>query len=503
MSITLSPNQPSARYLYTGAEVRQLDQRVMASSTPGIVLMKRAGRAALNWLQEACPEIPQISVYAGAGNNAGDGYIVAALAAARNIPVVIIQVGDVAKLTGDAKTAWEFAEQAGVKTQALGAIPAEGVIVDALLGIGVRGEVRGDYRIAIEQINSAALPVMSLDLPSGLCADTGTALGVCVKATITMTFIAYKRGLFTAKGPAAVGVLCCDDLAVPERVFESQTAAVELLSLEEMQVWLPKRALDAHKGHFGHVMVIGGDTGGGGAALMAAEGAARSGAGLVSLATRPEHVSASLTRCPEVMAVGVISGQEVEPWLQRPTVLVVGPGLGQSAWGEQMLQQALNTGLPLVLDADALNLLASKKIALTVAQKAHCILTPHPGEAARLLSCSVGDIQNDRFSAIAKIQAGICGTVILKGAGSLVGSVHSDKLNIISAGNPGMASGGMGDVLSGLVGALLAQGLNAVQAANLGASVHAHAADLAVLAHGQKSLLATDLLPHIGALLDA
>lgn len=497
MTIASPLHQDSAHNLYTAEQVREMDQQIIAGGVPGILLMKRAGRAAFHWLLNAFNNIPQLTVYVGAGNNAGDGYIVAALAAARKIPVVVIQVGNENALSGDAKKAWLLAQKEGVKMQAFDATPTKGVIVDALLGIGVKGNVRGVYLHAIEQINNANLQVLALDLPSGLCADTGAELGLCVQATMTMTFIAYKRGLFTGRGPACTGQLRCDDLGATQAITNKE-AEVQTLPLNEMLSWLPKRQKDAHKGDFGHVMIIGGDTGCGGAALMAAETAARSGAGLVSLATRPEHVGASLTRCPEIMVCGVDTGQELEPWLVRPTVLVIGPGLGQSAWGEQMLQCALKTGLPLILDADALNLMAKGKLLPRNNHRANWLLTPHPGEAARLMETSVAEIQCNRFAAVRQLQANFGGAVILKGVGSLVTGVQGAPITLIQAGNPGMASGGMGDVLSGLLGALVAQGVEVAQAANLGANLHATAADMAAEQMGQRSLLATDLLPFIG-----
>lgn len=277
---------------------------------------------------------------------------------------------------------------------------------------------------------------------------------------------------------------------------------VERLELNGLLELLSPRAADAHKGDFGHVMVIGGDTGFGGAALMAAEAAARTGAGNVSVATRPEHVAAILARRPEVMACGVVSGQELEPLLARPTLLVVGPGLGRSPWSEQMLQQAVKSGLPLVLDADALNILAEGRVIPVASQQQHSpwLLTPHPAEAARLLGLTTAEVQADRFAAVQAISERYNASVILKGAGSLVAAAGG-VIGLVADGNPGMASGGMGDVLSGILGGLMAQGLSATDAARLGSVVHACAADLAAEDQGQRSLLATDLIPYLGQLL--
>lgn len=492
----------SSLALYSAAEVRALDKAAIAGGIPGSQLMKRAGRAAFEYAHELFPQAPYMTIYCGAGNNAGDGYVVAALAAQRRLPVRIIQVGSLEKLTEVARQAYEFALQEGVGIESFSdaEAPTEGVIIDALLGIGLSGEVNAPYRQAIEQINQTHLPVLALDIPSGLNADTGAVAGVAVRATATITFIATKRGLLTGRGPALCGKLITADLAVPAAIFENVAPAVERLQLSDLLAGFPARDADAHKGDFGHVMIIGGDTGFGGAALMAAEAAARTGAGLVSIATRPEHIAAILARRPEVMACGVVSGQELEPWLARPTILVVGPGLGQSPWSEQMLQQAMNSGLPLVLDADALNMIAAGRVVPADTKRNNWLLTPHPGEAARLLGTDSADIQQDRFAAVQALQQRYGGTIVLKGAGSLVAGLTS-TLGVVAEGNPGMATGGMGDVLSGILGALVAQGLDMTEAARLGACLHSAAADLAAAEVGQRSLLATDLIPYLCQLL--
>lgn len=490
--------------LYTAQETYALDAAAIASGIPAIQLMKRAGRAAFDVLVERFPAPEMISVYCGAGNNGGDGYVLAALAAQRLLPVQVIQLAAPDRLTGDARQAYEFAVQEGVKVLpfAQAVAPSTGVIVDALLGIGLRGAPVDAFAAAIEQINQTALPVLALDIPSGLNADSGMVATVAVQAQVTISFIALKRGLLTGRGPAVCGELVLANLNIPAVIYDELSPDAERLSLNALLPLLAPRAADAHKGDFGHVMVIGGDTGYGGAALMAAEAAARSGAGKVSVATRPEHVAAILARRPEVMACGVVSGQELEPLLARPTLLVVGPGLGRSPWSEQMLQQAIKSGLPLVLDADALNILAEGRVVPPARQQQHSpwLLTPHPAEAARLLGITTAEVQADRFAAVRAMSARYNATVILKGAGSLVAS-GDGIIGIVTDGNPGMATGGMGDVLSGILGALLAQGLSVADAARLGAVVHACAADMAANDLGQRSLLATDLIPYLGELL--
>lgn len=494
----------SSSFLYTASEAYALDAAAIAGGIPAIQLMKRAARAAFDLLLERFPAPELISVYCGAGNNGGDGYVLAALAAQRKLPVQVIQLTAAEKLKGEARQAYDFAVQEGVNilSFAQAAAPSRGVIVDALLGIGLRGAATGEFAAAIEQINQCRLPVMALDIPSGLNADTGAVAGAVVQANLTITFIASKRGLLTGRGPAVCGELVLANLDVPAGAYDEVTASVERLALNELINLLAPRAADAHKGDFGHVMVIGGDTGYGGAALMAAEAAARTGAGKVSVATRPEHVAAILARRPEIMACGVVSGQELEPLLARPTLLVVGPGLGRTPWSEQMLQQAIKSGLPLVLDADALNILAEGRVVPAAGHQQHgpWLLTPHPAEAARLLGITTAEVQADRFAAVRALSVRYNASVILKGAGSLVASVD-ERIGVVTDGNPGMASGGMGDVLSGILGGLMAQGLSAHDAARLGAVVHACAADLAAEDFGQRSLLATDLIPYLGQLL--
>lgn len=497
----------SSTSLYTATQVYALDAAAIESGIPGVQLMRRAGSAAYDLLLQRFPLPERITVYCGAGKNGGDGYVLAALAAQRKLSVQVVQLAAPDKLSGEARQAYQFAAQEGVAMVpfAEASAPSEGVIVDALLGIGLQGQVRPEFAAAIAQINQSGLPVLAIDIPSGLNADSGAAQGAVVSATLTITYIGMKRGLLTGRGAALCGEIVLSDLAISSRVYAQVKPACEMLQLPALLNLLAPRQADAHKGDFGHVMIIGGDKGYGGAAILAAEAAARTGAGLVSIATRPEHIPAILARCPEIMAAGVVSGQELEALLGRPRVLVVGPGLGRSPWSEQMLQQAVNSGLPMVLDADALNIIAEGRVVppSVIASKRlshNWVLTPHPAEAARLLGISTDAILSDRFASAEKIQQTFSGAVILKGAGSLVVG-ESGITGIVTQGNPGMASGGMGDILSGIVGGLLAQGLSIENAARLAAVLHANAGDLAADEFGQRSLLATDLIPYLCQLL--
>lgn len=487
--------------VFDAKSVSQLDRTVIDThGVPGIVLMKRAGRAALDELLDTFGVPTSLTIFCGSGNNAGDGYIVAALAAAKNIPTQIVELSTA--LTEDASKAKQFAQQAEVsfvnfdKAMKL----SSGIIVDGLLGTGFDGELRQTYRDAIQLINDSGMPVLALDIPSGLHADTGHIADVAVMADITVTFIGAKQGLFSGQGPVVCGEIIYHSLEIPEQVFEQVPATAMLLDLFELMDYLPQLAVDGHKNQRGHAMVIGGERGFGGAAILAAEACLQTGAGLTSLATRPEHVAPMLMRQPEVMACPVVSGQELEPLLDRPSVLVVGPGLGRSSWSEQLLQKAVAAGLPMVLDADGLNILAEGRV-VPDPDGSQWVLTPHAGEAARLLGLSVAEVQADRYSAVRLLQKKYTGVVLLKGPGTLIAGPNK-IIQVCTYGNPAMATAGMGDILSGIIGGLIAQGCDIQTATELGCCLHGSAADLAVQEQGSRGLTASDLLSYLRSLLN-
>lgn len=486
--------------LYTAAGVRELDRICIEDDgVPGITLMRRAGRVCFDRLIESWPDIQQLTLFCGAGNNAGDGYVIAGLAAQRGIETQVIWLSAPGKLKGDALQAYEWAVQFDISLESYSTstlVQGE-VVVDALLGTGLSGPVRDQYRSAIDCINGSGKGVLAVDIPSGLEADTGSILGGCVKADITVTFIGLKQGLLTHFGPEMTGVLLFDDLSVAEQVYTRVTPSACMLRLEKLLDQLEPRNRNAHKGHHGHLLVIGGDHGMAGAVSMASEAAARVGAGLVSVVTRPEHVAPLIARHPEIMVHGVNSRQQLEPLMDRFNCIVVGPGLGRSAWSEQMLQLVLATSLPLVVDADALNLIADKG----AMDRQNWIMTPHPGEASRLLRCKSTEIQADRFKTITNLQQTFGGTILLKGAGSLLRC--DAETSLCPYGNPAMAVGGMGDVLSGVIGGLLAQGLSQPLAAKLGACLHSRAADLIAKERGERGVLATDLMPWLQRLVNS
>ncbi|GKW49171.1 NAD(P)H-hydrate dehydratase [Halomonas sp. NCCP-2165] len=493
----MNPGRP----LYLVEQVRELDRRTIAAGIEGFALMQKAARAAYRVLRARWPEARHLSVLCGAGNNAGDGYVLAALAAAEGLRVQLLALRPVERLDGDAARAAELAVAGGVTiTPWTARARLEGeVIVDALLGTGLSGEVREPFLSAIQRINAAGRPVLAVDIPSGLCADSGAVLGAAVAASATVTFIGDKLGLHTGAGPGRVGERYFKRLGVDAEAHGDLAPVARLLDEALIGEVVAPRPRDAHKGDCGHLLVIGGAPGFGGAALLAAETAARLGAGKVSLATAPEHVTASLVRCPEVMVHGVRGAPELAPLLAGADAIVVGPGLGQGPWGQGLLQAALDAGKPLVADADALNLLARGRIE---ARPPAWILTPHLGEAARLLGGDAAGVQADRAGSLREIAARFAAVVLLKGAGSLVGEDDGAPLALCPYGNPGMASGGMGDALSGILGALLAQGLAPRAAAEVGMLLHARAADLAARAEGERGLLAGDLASYARRLIN-
>ncbi|WNO08178.1 NAD(P)H-hydrate dehydratase [Teredinibacter sp. KSP-S5-2] len=490
--------------LYSVDEVRSLDSYAINHlGIPGIRLMKRAGRSCFDVIMNRWPALRSLTVMCGSGNNAGDGYIVAALAAQSGIKVKVFSLVDPARLSGDAQTAFHYAQQERVEVMSFPGRQLElddsELIVDGLLGTGFKGELRDNYVQAIDWINAQSVPVVALDIPSGLAGDTGELASTCVEATITTTFVGMKKGLLTGRAPNVVGELIFCDLDVPDDAYQAIEPSCVQTSTTQLFPKLNPRRPASHKGSHGHALIVGGNSGMGGAAILAAESCARSGAGLTSVATRAEHVLPLLARLPEVMAKAVSSGHDLADLLSRPKVVVIGPGLGQGAWAEQMLQQAYLANLPMVIDADALNLLAKGRVIGNLPCH-RWVLTPHPGEAARLLDCSLEEVQKDRFSSTQKIQQRYGGVVVLKGAGTIIAT--SKGVFLANVGNPGLAVGGSGDVLSGVIGALIAQGLELDDAAKLAVCVHGDAADMAVEDFGERGMLASDLIPYIRELLN-
>lgn len=482
------------RALYTAAQVREFDRLAIEQfDLPGEVLMERAGQAAFAALREAWPGVRRVVVLVGTGNNGGDGFVVARLAAAAGCDVTVLQLGERDRLHGDAALNAGRWRATGGRWHDFDGLPKDAdLVVDAMLGTGLEREVAGRFADAIADLNARRVPVVALDMPSGLHADSGRILGCAVRADLTVTFIGFKRGMFTADGPDCCGRIVFAGLEVPARVFASTVLSARRIDWRKQVGRLAPRRRNSHKGHYGHVLVIGGNQGYGGAARLAAEAALRVGAGLVSLATRAAHVAAVLAARPEIMVHAADEPAVVDGLLASASVVAVGPGLGSDAWADSVCQRALATDLPLVVDADAL-----ARVSAAGMRRDDWVLTPHPGEAARMLACPTVDVTADRFAALERLQGRFGGHVVLKGAGTLVASPGSVPPALCSDGNPGMACGGMGDVLTGVIAGLMAQGLDPRDAAETGVCLHAAAGDRAACDGGERGLLATDLVDRL------
>jgi NAD(P)H-hydrate epimerase len=522
---SLSPRFPGA--LYRAAQVRELDRIAIEDcGIEGFALMQKAASVAFDELLGKWPQARHLLVFVGAGNNGGDGYVLAALARNHGLNPELITVGDHDRLKGDALRASELARQRGVPLSRFdraallqtGNYPVgHTVVVDALLGTGLDRPVSDSFAAAIDTINDLPFPVLAIDIPSGLSSDSGSVLGVAVRAAVTVTFIGVKQGMLTAAGVDHTGDIVYNDLDVPPQVFDgehSPAPAARRLRLSEVSSLLKPRLASANKSNFGHTVIVGGDYGYGGAVVMAAAGALRAGAGLVSVITRSANRAGMLARQPEIMLAGTEDPQDyqhrIEDLLARASAIVVGPGLGKTDWSRSLLEAVLQYqethGIPLVVDADGLNLLADSAGTETsnAIARDNWILTPHPGEAARLLASTSDQVNADRFAAVRQVQARWGGVALLKGAGSLIcsGQGENQAIELCDAGNPGMASGGMGDVLSGIIGALVSQHLSLVDSLRLAVCVHGEAADQVARERGPRGMAATDLLDPVQKLVN-
>lgn len=502
--------------LYDTASIQLLEKRAMDElKIPATELMERAGSEAFKALKELWPNAKHISVFCGRGNNGGDGYVLARIAHEQGLEVKVVECGNAA--VNPLSSAASHARLSFLKTN-LTPIPyAEDVelkgevLVDALFGIGFKGPLKQEFAKIISKLNQTNLPIFAIDVPSGLDASTGGMTEVAIKASATITFMGAKQGLVTGFGPSCTGKVVLSDLGLPSSLFSKVPATSHLMS-DDLLKNLPPRQRAAHKGDFGHVLIVGGgDSGFAGAPLLSGMAALRAGAGLVSLAIPPESYSRVGAGAKELMCHAITDANSFSALLARATVVVIGPGLGQSSWAYARMEQVCASSLPLVMDADALNILSHwlyhDKKTLLPHNAENWLLTPHPGEAGRLLNTDTPTIQQNRFIAAEQIASKVGANVILKGAGTIVYSWPKEKKEgssfaLCSLGNPGMATAGTGDVLSGILGALIAQKLPLPIAAELGVFIHAKAGDLAAEQGGERGLIASDLFPFIHTLVN-
>jgi NAD(P)H-hydrate epimerase len=435
-----------------------------------------------------------VLIVCGNGNNAGDGYVLARMARAVHLEVTVLSTDNPAGLKGDALTAYLAFTAAGGRANqwTADASLAADVIVDALFGTGLSRDLDEAWCKRIDAVNAAGVPILSIDVPSGIDAQTGQIRGAAIRADRTIVLGGLKIGLYQGEGQNCAGTIVFDDLSLSKEVAERAGHVAERIDTPLLRAALPARRRAANKGDYGHVLVIAGGPGMAGAARLAGEACLRSGAGRVTVATRAANVAAVTAGRPELMTCAVESSEDLGELLKKIDLIAIGPGLGQDAWAQSVFAAAMGAGKPLVVDADALDFVAKSGV-----YRDDWILTPHPGEAARLLGTTPALIQADRVVAARKLAERYGGIAVLKGAGTLVyrsGAVPQ----VCDYGNPGMATAGMGDVLTGVIAAMVAQTPDLWTAARAGVLVHAMAGDAAAR-RGERGLLAGDVIAHLAA----
>jgi hydroxyethylthiazole kinase-like uncharacterized protein yjeF len=505
--------------IVTAAQMKELDRRTIAEAkVPGATLMERAGSGVVEAMGRAAGPLAgkTVTILCGKGNNGGDGFVVARLLRKQRAAVRVLLLAGPGDLSGDAKTMYRrFLSAAGAKSVSAApsadtirtSLAQSDLIVDALLGTGLSASVSAPYRTAIEAINEASVPVVAVDLPSGIHADTGAVMGAAVRADMTVTFGLPKLGLYTGAGLDHAGRIEVVDIGIPRAFVESITSRSALLTQETVRRLIPDRRVSSHKGTYGHAGIIAGSVGKTGAAAMAARAALRVGAGLVTVATpagvndtlEAKLLEAMTAPMPETKARTLARAglEEVLSFINARTAVAIGPGLTTHPETVELIHALLpRLEKPSVLDADALNALAGRT-SLLDACKIPPILTPHPGEMARLAEgTSTRSINDDRIGTAVTFARARNVMLVLKGARTVV--AHPDgRAAICPTGNPGMATAGTGDVLTGMIVGLLAQGLSPWDAACAGTYLHGLAGDLAATERGLAGLIAGDVIERI------
>jgi len=499
--------------LYDKKTVGLLDQMMIQKNVSnGYELMTQAAQSVLDVILLRYAKTSSLLIFCGQGNNAGDGYVLARLALQHNIEVSVISLVNSETLRGDALTAYKDWQVIG-KTQFLlsekisieESINNADLIVDAILGTGLERSLSTQWNEVINQINQHAsnIPIVAIDIPSGLDADTGSTWGETIKADISVTFIAKKQGMYTGQARNYCGEIIFKSLAVPENLYQQYHSHATLLAWQQLKKKIPVRLASSHKGDNGKLLIIGGNISMPGALMLAGQAALRSGAGLVKILTHSKNVLAIQANHPELMVHGVddsgIDAVYLDSLLNWADSIAIGPGLGTNDWARSLFQLTFNNLInkpkkPLIVDADGLNLLAANNNW----QHNNLVLTPHPGEAARLLNNTIEEVECNRFASINKLSESYKATVVLKGAGTLI--AHQSEVSVCPYGNAGMATAGMGDCLTGILSSLIVQDLPINLATKIAVCLHAKAADIAAK-EGQKGMLASDILPFIRQLL--
>ena len=480
------------RPLYTAEQSHKVDQ-MLIEQTPiaGYELMQRAGRVCFSHLIKHWPQARSIIVYTGIGNNGGDGYIIAELLHRAGRQVKVCQLGDINNIKGDALQARNAYFTAGGERISIDQTIEADLLVDAIFGNGLNRALSEQALAWIEQINRLQLPVIAVDIPSGLDADRGCARPIAVNADITVSLITRKRGMYTADGKNHCGQIIFEDLQSQSDIVAQIEPDCQLLNHDEAIKWLPPRRRNTHKKDFGHVLIIGGNQGMAGAVCLAGKAALCSGAGLVSVLSHAQNSTAVTMTCPPLMAHDVACPKTTKKLINHCNIVVIGPGLGVDAWALALMAKVLDSDKPLIVDADALHLLAKDPL-----KSKRWILTPHPGEAAHLLHTTTREIQQDRFAAAQNIHTRYGGVCVLKGAGTIV--ANGEQTVVCEGGNSAMSSAGMGDVLSGVIASLQGQGLSRMKAALLGTCAHARAGDLAAVKRA-RGISAEVVIEHLPA----
>lgn len=500
--VNIFPQESLTHKIYKAEQVRKVEP--VAAKQAGVsmyTLMERAGQAVFNILREQYAGAKTILVLAGKGNNGGDAYVVARLALTQGLHVTLCEFADIERLSDDAKTAREkwLATGEGIHNWQGLNFAGFDVCVDGLLGTGISGAVQSPLSDVIQKTNNAQIPILSIDIPSGLHADTGSVCGVAMEAEHTVTFVGIKSGLVTGIGKQCAGKLHFNDLGIGNEFQRLADSIGRVFDFRQLRP-IPKRDIYSHKGSYGKLLCIGGNQGMPGSIRLTGEAALRCGAGLVKVFCHPDNVAMVSNGRPELMLEH--EEEQLIEALNWCTAIVIGPGLGKDAWAIDKLKVVLNHALEkhkhIVMDADALNLFSQDP--KLVMPKHMAIVTPHPAEAARILKTSVNEIENNRYHNVRELANRFDCVALLKGSGSVVAS--QGNLWVCKNGNPGMATAGMGDVLSGVLGALLAQGMGLRLTAVYGMCLHSYAGDLASKEHGERGMLASDLFPYLRKLIN-